>query len=483
MKIFAGILLFLFLNIPLVAAQDCSCKDHFEWVKTTFEENDAGFAYALEQKGTSAYEALNQTTSERIQNAETFEECHQILLDWLHFFRKGHVALLNLRASRAGAEAKNSWETRQLDLSAFKEYLVQKPEEDLEGIWNTGSYRIAVKKEGDEYVGSLLEDQGETWKKDEVKLRIFEKDGDLNSIFYMNDRYPRKFQEVRLIDPNTLKTGSVYLKREHPKTPSPAPVQRFVELMTAEDPSLTRLSESTLLMRIPSFSSSEKTKIDSVINANRELITSTENLILDLRGNGGGSDSSYEELMPFLYSNPVRVVGVELLSTPLNNRRMQDFIDSPDWDEQGKKWAREGLEKLTARPGEFVSLNEESVRTEERDSIYEYPKKVGILINESNGSTAEQFLLAAKQSYKVKLFGTTTFGVLDISNMYAVDDPCGDLKLAYSLSRSMRIPEMTIDSKGIQPDFYLDKSIPLYEWVNFTERMMNHKTGPGTAEK
>jgi C-terminal processing protease CtpA/Prc len=107
------------------------------------------------------------------------------------------------------------------------------------------------------------------------------------------------------------------------------------------------------------------------------------------------------------------------------------------------------------------------------DTVYSYPENVGIIINEANGSTAEQFLLEAKQSRKVKLFGVTTFGVLDISNMYFVDSPCKEFQLGYSLSRSMRIPDFTIDEKGIQPDYYLDRTIPPYEWTDFVNKILN----------
>lgn len=152
---------------------------------------------------------------------------------------------------------------------------------------------------------------------------------------------------------------------------------------------------------------------------------------------------------------------------------MTDFMQDPDWSDKEKEWAKKGLEKLNANIGKFVNLEDNSVGESKLDSIYNNPKNVAIIINEKNASTAEEFLLIAKQSKKVKLFGTTTEGVLDISNMYSIDSPCKDLKLGYSLTKSLRIPDMQIDGKGIQPDYYIDKTIPDYDWIKFTENILN----------
>src|SRR5690606_14938673 len=56
-------------------------------------------------------------------------------------------------------------------------------------------------------------------------------------------------------------------------------------------------------------------------------------------------------------------------------------------------------EKLNNNLGKFVNLgdNEDNVYIDEFDTVYPYPKNVGIIINNRNGSTDEQFLLAAKQ--------------------------------------------------------------------------------------
>ena len=108
------------------------------------------------------------------------------------------------------------------------------------------------------------------------------------------------------------------------------------------------------------------------------------------------------------------------------------------------------------------------------DTIYKYPHSVGVIINGGNASTTEEFLLAARQSKKVKLFGTTTMGVLDISNMYFVKSPCDEFELGYCLSKSLRIPDMAIDRKGIQPDFYISKSVNEFEWIDFVVKTLEN---------
>ena len=192
-----------------------------------------------------------------------------------------------------------------------------------------------------------------------------------------------------------------------------------------------------------------------------------------MQNNGGGSDESFEKLIPLIYTNPIRVVGMELLSTPLNNKRMEEFANDPEASVDDKKWAREAFDKLNKNLGKFVNLDSSIVDIETSDTMYTYPKKVGIIINGGCGSTTEQFILAAKQSNKVKLFGTTTFGSLDISNMFSVKSPCNDLELGYCLSKSFRIPDFTIDGKGLQPDYYLDEEIPKYEWLDFVNKILS----------
>lgn len=345
------VLILLFCLPTLLFSQNCNCTSNFNWLKTTFEKNDAGFSYAISKKGEQAYEMHNKVFIKKTANVTSINDCQKLMAEWLAFFRSGHLKIKNINKSKLNTKKEN-----------------------------------------------------------------------------------RKLPEI-------------YFKT---------------------------INKQTVYLRISTFSGAVRKTIDSVILKHKKTILKTPNFIIDIRNNGGGSDSSYRKLLPLLYTNPIRSIGIEFLSTTLNNQRMLDFINNPKWgfDQDGKKWAKQSFDKLEKQKGSFVNLSSTMVDEIKYDTIYKFPKRVGIIINGKNGSTAEQFLLDAKQSKKVKLFGTTTKGVLDISNMHFVTFPSRKFELGYGLSRSMRIPEMAIDEKGIQPDFFLDEEIKKEDWIEFVTKSL-----------
>jgi C-terminal processing protease CtpA/Prc len=235
-------------------------------------------------------------------------------------------------------------------------------------------------------------------------------------------------------------------------------------------PYIEKLSDNTVYLRLPSFNISQKKSIDSLINANHNLITSTPNLIIDVRNNGGGSDASYDELIQYLYTNPIRYIGVQSYSTKLNNQRFLTYTKNMNFSEEDRKEFFERYKKLNQHLGEFVT--DDSVSISILKKIYSYPKNVGILINRGTGSSAEQFLIDAMQSKKVKLFGTSTLGSLDMSNINSVISPNNDFILSYSTTKSLRLPEFVVDASGIQPNYYIDNSIPEEKWIEFVTKIL-----------
>jgi hypothetical protein len=476
--------------------QTCDCKQNFEWMKKTFEENDAGFQYVIDIKGKPAYDYHNKSILERVEKAKTYGECRQVLNDWLHFFRRFHINIgfsdSVRRISDSVQKITDSIERQKLFKSispeiinkhekfnitdkAWEAYLKNIKEPGFEGLWLSPPYTIGIIKTGTSYTGFVIDAPGTPMKKGHVKLKIFPVKNGFKGTLYnaLFVKYDSVTVTPNSFGKNYLSVGSYSLQRLKPTFEDSKEIKDYLKYKTASGPYIQELSKNTVYMRIPSFNISQKKKIDSVLNANQQLITSAPKFIIDIRNNGGGSDDAYSQLIPYLYTNPIRNVGAEMYSTPLNNQRQLELSKNTDYDEKSRKGFADEYEVLNKNPGKLVLPDENAITIDTLEKVLPYPKNIGVLINHWSGSTAEEFLITAKQSKKVKLFGTSTLGSLDISNMNSVQSPSKEFVLSYCLSKSLRMPGFVVDASGIQPDYYIDNSIPEDKWVEFVDKILN----------
>jgi len=274
--------------------------------------------------------------------------------------------------------------------------------------------------------------------------------------FYM----PSGYKPVRLVEEKKVEEKKVE-KQDSEKKEEP------------KDPYIKSLSNKTLYLYIPSFAASYKTKIDSVLHANEVLLKETPNLIIDIRNSRGGSDDSWSRIIPYLYTNPIRSVGMEIKATELNKEGYNSLVKM--FEANNNKEMVEYCQKIITQMDEhmgnfFVPEGEKAVSIDSSYIKLPYPQKVGIICDKFNGSSDEEFLLAAKQSSKVKVFGKTTLGTLDISNINLAFSPSGIFWIGYGMSKSYRIPDFCIDDIGLQPDYFIDRSVT--DWIKFTQDIL-----------
>ena len=229
-----------------------------------------------------------------------------------------------------------------------------------------------------------------------------------------------------------------------------------------------RLSDKTFYIRIPSFNYSEKEDIENLIEANDLSIQESPNLIIDIRNGIGGSDANFRSLIKYLYTNPIRSYPIKLKVSKFNAEAFDGYAK-----QMGGKQAKSIAEQISSSSEEFiVPHGSDSVSLIYRDTILRYPREIAILINGINVSADEQFLLYAKQSMKVKLFGETTLGAIDVSNLNVIFSEDNKFYLVYAMSISSRLPNFKVDDIGIQPDYFIDKYIPANEWINYVQQIM-----------
>lgn len=487
MKKCAFISLFLLLNFNSFS-QKCDCTFNFKWLKDTFEKNDAGFEYILKKKGQLAYNYLNQDISNRAQATNDFTTCKSLMEEWLRFFRKYHLSIslsdslnklenikyvddLNKSIANISKSTFDSHEKFIIDDDKWNLYLKNLDITSVEGVWSSPPYTIGIIKDENIYKGFVISAPGTPFRKGDLKLKLTKTNLGYTGMTYTKDFKPVNGTQARYnyIGPNNLYVGTLSLKRITPTYQDPIELADYKNSIYSDKPYLVKLSDETVYFLIPSFDISQKKVIDSVILNNENILSSAKNLIIDIRRNRGGSDYSYENLLPFIHTSPIRSVGVEYKSTPLNNEAMLMIANDTLFNRQTREWYKKSYDNLQKNIGEYILLTNKPVTIDAINIKSKAPLHIAILTDNSTGSSAEQFVLDAKQSSKVKIYGKPTLGSLDISNMNSTKSPSGEFILRYGTSKSLRIPEYQIDDIGLMPDVYLDSTIPDYLWVEFAK--------------
>ncbi len=436
--------------------KDCNCLENYRWIKETFEKNDAGFEWIIQKKGIEVYQKFCDSIEVELKNAEDIYKCTEILNDWGKFFRKGHFYIsLNVSSSKntvSGIAEKVNYSIKTVETQA------KQINDKIIGIWESSPYKIGIVldtlNQKRKYVGFIIESDVPEWTKGDVKLEIYEQNNKLISNYYMLDHSIEKMS-VNLRNEAELMVGTMrFINSSKIKSE----IER--KLLDISRPLFYELSENTTILKIPSFNADQKEKIDKEIEQNRATILSHKNLIIDLRNNGGGSDNSWKEIIPFIYTNPIKTIGVERLSTELNRKQFSKFLSFVQ-----RLLLRNFIKKMESNDGKFVVRD--SIYITELDEVLQNPKNVIIVVDEICASSVEQFLLSAMQSKKVEIYGKQTFGALDASNVASALSPDGCFELGYCLTRTLRPEKDRIDGIGIKPDVEIDDSIPKHKWIDF----------------
>lgn len=222
-------------------------------------------------------------------------------------------------------------------------------------------------------------------------------------------------------------------------------------------PTFQHLDSNFCLLKIPTFDNYYKNILDSIVTTNHSLIASTPYLIIDLTDNEGGSDDTYEILLPYVYSKTVTLDMFELWASPDNIKQYEDIANDTTRSEDIRKQCKERADKMKEHINSFVNVIGADTWEKSPDTIYPFPRKVAILIDKKNASSAEQFLFEAKQSSKVIIFGTdNTSGTLDYSNLYFEFLPSNKRAVSIPTSRSLRVYKNPFDAYGFPPDIKID---------------------------
>jgi hypothetical protein len=446
-------------------AQTCDCPTVLTAVIQKTEDNYAGYFDKVNTKTKPRYSQLTDSLRTASRGVTEEKDCYQLLRIYKRFFRDGHFQL-----SFNAPEAVVPIRTITTDEAKAKAYFDAHSDNlhPLEGIWEAvdGSYRVALIRDPLQpykIAAVVLAAQNKKWQPGMVK---FEADAGGESpykgIYWAGDLSSSE-RTFPLAENLMNIPNSGYWAREYPQKATPEELKKAQG--GEEEFYVKPIDSQTFYVKIPSFGVSFE-MVDSVLKAHDAVIRSSPHLIVDIRDNGGGMNSSFPALLKYLNTNSFKDIHSHFRSTADNLQAEKEMIDralTEGWisAKEAKPW-QDGLAKNQKKIGKMVKYPAEKMKYKE---VTANPQKVSVLMNEHCYSSAEYFVFYAKQSKKVTLFGNHTGGMMDYGNVREHKLPCPTFELRLPTTRTGWVDYAPIDNVGFQPDV----TIPDIEkdWVKF----------------
>lgn len=218
------------------------------------------------------------------------------------------------------------------------------------------------------------------------------------------------------------------------------------------------INSNTTYLKIGSFA--YKSNINRLIKKATDVdsMNHRKNLIIDLRGNGGGDNRNFQRLLQFIATNTIYIRNSKLLVTPENWQCHKKREHLGDFNR-----GNEG--KLLTTP--WSNTTNYLVLHYKPYCVYDFPKRVAVLVDRDTGSAAEQFVFCAKQSLKVKIFGENTNGTVDNGYLNSFELIKDKLYINYATVKKIDSDQNEVYNRGIAPDFYLNRENQIEEILKY----------------
>jgi len=485
-KIFFPFLTLLISFSPAIAvAQNCSCHELLDSLIKKVETDYAGYIHKVKEPGNKSYENFKKEIKTKSGNV-AFIDCYGILDEYVKFFHDGHLFIIEFpNPSQAQSDSLQLLIKHMPVPANYTDALTKKTEKDsVEGIWgDTFNQQIAiVKKEDNLFYGIIQQSNIPKWEPGMVRMEIKKVKENEYNITYYKDNFSKIHFTGAHIDKNVFLSFGVYsLAKLFPRNPE----IEYVNLNNPSLPVMKIIDNKNVLLTIPSALIDGK-YLDSLLDKYDNAITSTPNLIIDIRGNGGGNyiwGRLYYIANTIVYPTPKKIKDDDFLMLAseddadyVKNRIASYFKKTKD--STGIKYYDELISKIKNNIGKVIGFSYYNPWPDTaKRVVMPNPSHISVIIDKGVASAGEAFVQGIKETgTKAILYGSNTYGMIDYMNVNIIpfDSERNQLYyLGYPTFFSKEIKTKPINPTGIKPDIYIPANT--VDWIRWVVDDFNKK--------
>jgi hypothetical protein len=447
----------------------CDCPKLLEYTKNLIETEYPGYKDKVNVNTKRDYLQLCELSFEKAKKTKNSASCFKIIDNYLSFFKDNHIQFYMSNVSEYGFDVKfdatnqirkfySESESVKMDENDVRNYLGRNKGKlsSIEGIWESREEksRYAIIRDPSnmqDFIGFVLKADSIYWMPGQVKINFIKQKDNLFNVYYYRKNHTIDWRGRHLDYLGMQKWIAKEWIKQYPVTADNQQLHKKASLNNNEF-QLKNLDDSTLFLSLPNFAEENIDIVDSLIKTNKNKILRTPFLIIDMRENGGGTDLAFHSILPFIYTNPYKLYGNDILASKENIAFYEQGLCIRDLTKEQREIGQGQLKRMKENQGKLVVYFEDEYI--KRDSVTTNPRKVIILIK-GGASSGEQFLLHAKESKKVVMLGQPTLGILDYSNITPREYPSSAFQLYLPQTRSRSLPNFSVDKEKIKPSVYL----------------------------
>lgn len=455
----------LALLLAVATAADSTCAQNLARLDAKIRENYAGFTIEMVGSKRVQYETMLLRLKRQSANV-TGDACFPLLNALTGSFHDPHLFLFQstrldtAETTRrvAAVATRNVTETiARQRLNVIREAL-----DPIEGIWYDRGLRVAVLADpaGQRrtFTATILTPDSSTWKPGDVRARFLK----LADGSYAADVSERNHALRHLTA--TLHRG--VLMRLSPGIwgkayPLPLDATDLPDPVDAHRATF-RERDGAVIIAIPSHDPAYRAAFDSLLVAHRDALLSARTLVIDLRGNEGGSSGMTRALRPYYISANDRAPADDRDAGMLSSPDQITYVARGAIGDTLTPEIGGFLKRLRANPGKLVPFYDSATAAPTDPPSAEAPapgqRAVGFLIDHGTVSASEAMLVAAKRNPAVKVFGEESAGALEYQSVSIVSFKSSEARwyLGYptitgNIHRAANAPR-----HGIVPDVAID---------------------------
>lgn len=459
-------LIFLLFIASNLKAQMCDCSSQLSYITTYFEENNPAFQKIKNNsKAYQAYIKQLKTLKSVVRLEKDSDKCIIYLVKYVSLLKDHHSDVgFNLKKTDLGtaeyiANYKASKEyldypKLEIDTGKLLPLVKSKNIGDIEGLYSNGGnivFGIIKKKEtSNTYIGVVVK-QNKLLDIGHILLELERKPDHSFDLTYNVGLLG--FNSKNIFKNLFIENGQIS-NFGFSKVPNGTSSSKEYEFKV--------LNDSTNYLLLHSFDQQLTSKLDSFYNSVDHEIKRRPNLIIDIRNNGGGSERSYLNLLPYAYTKPLHIDSAVVWVSPENIRR---------YEETSSEKNKQLIERMKkANNFTFIPQSEEMINTWTLDSVSALPKKIALLYNRGTASAAEGMILYFMQSSKVITIGENSGGYIGYGNVMTAQTPCGKYTIQSTTTKYNQ--KSKYEFVGIKPMYIAPKN---KDWVSYAEQLLSKK--------